>query len=99
MSNIKGKLLDDSPNHISTKGESDVKFNKKSNRCHYCTKKFKIAAEIQCKYCNFVYCITHSAPDFHECELLDVYINDQKNQLINSVLTSKCSKDKISNRI
>ena len=85
--------------HSDEKSENVTTSKKKPNRCHYCEKKIKIAIEPQCKYCNLIHCIVHSAPDFHQCAFLDDYLNDQRTKQISNLLTNKCLKDKLNNRI
>jgi len=50
--------------------------------CFCCNKKFNKIFLKECEYCNEMYCISHTAPDSHQCENNEQFITHKKEEFV-----------------
>jgi hypothetical protein len=66
--------------------------------CHFCNIKLNKIFLRYCDYCNQLYCLSHNAPDIHNCIQNEYYIKNKKEEFIKNqqyLTLEKYKMDKI----
>jgi predicted nucleic acid binding AN1-type Zn finger protein len=50
--------------------------------CYFCNNKLNKIFMRQCNYCNQIFCLSHNAPDIHNCIENENYIENKKEEFI-----------------
>ena len=67
----------------------------KKRNCFHCNNKFNKIFLKQCSYCNELFCISHNAPDIHNCVNNYEYLENKKIEFLESQKKLIYQKNKI----